>query len=63
MVASDVDEEIKAHTNESLVLLLAIGPRGCSFQKLKCKVQIVATVIRSLYNCELCPFKFRTREV
>jgi len=28
MAVLDVDEEIKTHTNESLVLLLAIGPRG-----------------------------------
>ena len=49
MVASDVDEEIKAHTNESLVLLLAIGPRSCSFQKLKCKVQLEP--LNSLISC------------
>jgi hypothetical protein len=53
LIIQDVDEEIKAHTSESLVLLLAIGPRGCSFQKLRCKIQIVAAIIKSLYSCEL----------
>jgi len=48
MVVQDVDEEIRAHTEEELAVLLAIGPKSCSWEKLRCKVQIVASVLKSL---------------
>ena len=48
MVVQDVDEEIRAHTEEELAVLLAIGPKSCSLEKLKCKVQVVVSVLKSL---------------
>jgi len=48
MVKSDVEEEIRAHTKEELAVLLAIGPKGCSWEKLRHKVRIVELLLRSL---------------
>jgi hypothetical protein len=49
----EIIKEISAHTNEELTVLLAIGPKGCSFQRLRYKVPIVASLVRSFYNIDL----------
>jgi hypothetical protein len=48
----DVEEEIKTHTEEELVILLAIGPKGCNWQKLVHKVRIIASVFKSFFSWE-----------
>jgi len=55
-VKPDVDEEIKAHTPEELVVLLAIGPNGCNLEKLRHKVQIIASAFRLLFGWEFVDF-------
>jgi len=40
--------EERAHTEEELVVLLALGPRGCSWEKLRHKIRIVELLLKSL---------------
>jgi hypothetical protein len=49
----EVIREISVHTNEELTVLLAIGPKGCNFQRLRYKVPIVASIVRSFCNIDL----------
>ena len=49
----EVIREISTHTNEELTVLLAIGPKGCSFQRLRYKVPIVASLVRSFCKIDL----------
>jgi DNA-directed RNA polymerase subunit RPC12/RpoP len=51
VVEMDVDDEIRAHTKEELAVLLAIGPKGCSWEKLRHKIRIVESLLR-LLGCE-----------
>jgi hypothetical protein len=48
MVKSDVEEEIKVRTEEELAVLLAVGPKGCSWEKLRYKIRIVELLLKSL---------------
>ena len=59
----DVDEEIKAHTPEELVVLLAIGPNGCGLEKLKHKTRIIAPVFRLLFGWEFVDFAIERNEI
>jgi hypothetical protein len=59
----DVDEEIKAHTAEELVVLLAIGPKGCSWEKLRHKVRIIAPAFRLLFDWEFIDFAIEGKEI
>jgi hypothetical protein len=62
-VKLDVDEEIKAHTPEELVVLLAIGPNGCSLEKLRHKTQIISSAFRLLFGWEFVDFAVGEREI
>jgi hypothetical protein len=59
----DIDEEIKAHTPEELVVLLAIGPNGCSWEKLRHKVRIIAPAFRLLFGWEFVDFAIEGKEI
>jgi len=62
-VRMDVDEEIKAHTPEELVVLLAIGPNGCSWENLRLKTRIIASAFRLLFGWEFVDFAVGGREI
>ena len=62
-VKLDVDEEIKAHTPEELVVLLAVGPNGCSWEKLRLKTQIIASAFRLLFSWEFVDFAVGGKEI
>ena len=63
VVRLDVDEEIKAHTPEELVVLLAIGPNGCDWEKLRYKTRIIASAFRVLFGWEFVDFAIERNEI
>jgi hypothetical protein len=62
-VKLDVDEEIKVHTPEELVVLLAVGPNGCSWEKLRRRVQIIASAFRLIFGWEFVDFAVGGKEI